>query len=60
MKNFKTFYSVEYTSCGTFGIHTAYFDNKEEAYEFANHDYRDKPVAHTVSNPSAIKNLKDL
>ena len=50
----KTFYSVKYAVMGK-GQSVAWFDDKNKAYEFANHDYRDNPVRHTVSNPDKIK-----
>ena len=60
MKAYKTFYSVEYTSLGMFGTRTAYFDNKKDAYKFANNDYRDKPVAHRFNNPVKIARMEEL
>ena len=46
----KTYYSVDYTVQGI-GTSVAWFDSKKNAVEFHNAgDYRDKPVAHRVSN----------
>ena len=57
----KVFYSVGYTelalckkSC------TMWFDNLEEAKEFAKADYRDKPVKHVFSSEATIKMAEQL
>lgn len=55
----KTFWSVNYNGFGFDRIKTAWFDNKDEAVEFASKDYRDNPVRHTVSNPKTIKDYTE-
>ena len=50
----KTFYSVKYAIWGADHTSTAWFDNKTDADRFANHDYRDNPIAHTYSRPESI------
>ena len=37
-----------------------WFDNLEEAKEFAKADYRDKPVKHVYSSESTIKMVEQL
>lgn len=59
MKNTKTFWSVNYNGFGFDRVRTAWFANKEDAVKFANHDYRDKPVRHTVINPETIKDYNE-
>ena len=54
MKNTKTFWTVDYTGIGYNGTYTAYFDNKAEAEKFAERDYADNIVRHTVSNTKTI------
>lgn len=57
----KTFWSVKYYNGGRGnGCSEAWFDDKEKAYEFANHDYRNNPVRHTVSNLDKIKEYEEL
>jgi hypothetical protein len=56
----KTYYSVKYSVWGSDRKHTAWFDNKEEAEEFASHDYRDNPVAHRVSRLEKIREYDQL
>ena len=56
----KTFWSVKYAIWGADRTSTAWFDNKEEADEFAKKDYRDLPVRHTVRKPESISIYEDL
>jgi hypothetical protein len=56
----KTYYSVDYSVWGSNIKHTAWFDNKEEAYKFAAGDYRDNPVTHRVSRPEKIAQYDEL
>lgn len=56
----KTFYSVNYAIWGRSGISTKWFDNRDQAYAFADHDYRDKPVAHTYRNAASIANIEGI
>lgn len=51
----KTYYSVVFGVWGADKPGEAWFDNKKEAEEFADHDYRDNPVAHHVSKAETIK-----
>lgn len=53
-KNYKTFYSVTYSGFGFFCTRTAWFDNKNDAYEFAKQDYADNPIRHTYRDPEKI------
>ena len=41
-------------------IEMLWFDNLEEAKEFAKADYRDNPVKHTYSSEATIKMVEDL
>ena len=52
--NMKTFYSVNYREWGADQTYTKWFDNKEEAINFARRDYADYPVAHRYSNFKSI------
>ena len=56
----KTFWSVKYTGIGYNGTSTKWFDNLEDAIEFANEDYRDNPVNHTYSNSAKIKEIERI
>jgi len=56
----KTYYSVVYRNWGADRASEAWFDNKEKAYNFANHDYRDAPIMHRVSRPEKIKECEEL
>lgn len=56
----QTYYSVEYSVWGADKTKTAWFDNKEEAEEFAAHDYRDAPVAHKASKLDKIAKYGEL
>lgn len=56
----KTFWSVTYAMWGADGTMEAWFDNKVEAVEFADADYRDEPVRHTVSKPETIRHYDEL
>ena len=56
----KTFWSVKYAVWGADGTMEAWFDDKAEAVEFANADYRDKPVRHTVSKQGTIRHYDAL
>ncbi len=51
----KTFWSVAYSVLGdSYGPRTAWFDDKEKAIEFSQHDYRDDPIPHRFSNKGKI------
>ena len=54
----KTFYSVKFTAWGADRTSVAWFNDREEAYKFADHDYRDNPVAHCVRNAETIRDLE--
>ena len=56
----KVFYSVEYMISGSDKKHRMWFDNLQEAKEFAKADYRDKPVKHVYSSESTIQMAEDL
>ena len=56
----KVFYSVDYMIPGSDKKHRMWFDNLEEAKEFAKADYRDKPVKHVYSNEATIKMAEQL
>ena len=51
----KVFYSVDYILLGSYKTHRMWFNNLEEAKEFAKADYRDKPVKHVYRNETLIK-----
>ena len=55
----KTYYSVVYRKWGADKSTTAWFDDKKAAEEFSDHDYRDNPVAHHVSNSETIKDYDE-
>ena len=56
----KTYYSVVYRNWGADRPGKAWFDNKKEAEEFAQHDYRDNVRAHHVSKAETIKAYNEL
>jgi len=56
----KIYYSVVYRNWGADRASEAWFDDKEKAYDFANHDYRDNPVMHRVSRPKKITEYNEL
>lgn len=56
----QTYYSVEYSVWGSDRTKTAWFDNREEAEEFAAHDYRDNPVSHRTSKLDKIAEYDKL
>lgn len=56
----KVFYSVDYSILGSDKLHRMWFDNLEEAKEFAKADYRDNPVKHVYSSKATIKMVEDL
>ena len=56
----KTYYSVVYRNWGSDGSGEAWFDNKKEAEEFADHDYRDNVIAHHVSRAETIKEYDEF
>ena len=56
----KTFYSVDYIALGMMRASTRWFDNLEEAKEFAKEDFRDNPVRHTYKNEKKIKEIERL
>ena len=49
-----TFWAVKYAVWGSNVDHYAWFADKEQAEEFAAHDYRDKPVRHTYTRSDSI------
>lgn len=51
----KTFYSVTYAVWESDFCREAWFDNKSAAEDFAAHDFRDAPVAHTYSKADSIR-----
>ena len=56
----KVFYSVDYILLGSYKTHRMWFNNLEEAKEFAKADYRDKPVKHVYRNETLIKMAEQL
>ncbi|SPF51148.1 hypothetical protein SBF1_50032 [Candidatus Desulfosporosinus infrequens] len=56
----QTYYSVGYYSGRSNSTSTAFFDTKEAAEKFADHDYRDNVVAHHVSKPETIAKYDEL
>ena len=56
----KVFYSVEYMIWGSDKTHRMWFDNLEEAKEFAKADYRDNPVRHIYRNEKLIEMIEQL
>jgi len=56
----KTYYSVNYSSWGKNGTDTAWFDDKTKANKFAEHDYRDNPIAHKCSSQKKIADYDEL
>lgn len=56
----KTYYSVVYRNWGADRPGEAWFDNKKEAEEFADHDYRDNVIAHHVSKAETIKEYDEF
>ena len=55
----KTFYSVTYAVWGSSFAHEAWFDSKAAADDFAAHDFRDDPVAHTYRKADSIRAAED-
>lgn len=55
----KTFYSVTYAVWGSDFLRAAWFDSKGAADDFAAHDYRDDPVAHTYRKADSIRAAED-
>lgn len=55
----KTFYSVTYAVWGSDFRRAAWFDNKAAADDFAAHDFRDAPVAHTYRKADSIRAAED-
>ena len=55
----KTFYSVTYSVWGSSFSREAWFDSKAAADDFAAHDFRDDPVAHTYSKADSIRAAED-
>ena len=55
----KTFYSVTYAVWGSDFRREAWFDNKAAADDFAAHDFRDAPVAHTYRKANSIRAAED-
>lgn len=55
----KTFYSVTFAVWGSDFCHTAWFDSKAAADDFAAHDFRDDPVAHTYRKADSIRAAED-
>ena len=56
----KTYYSVVYRNWGAYKPAVAWFDNKKEAEDFANRDYRDNVIAHHVSKAETIKEYDEF
>lgn len=56
----KVFYSVDYMILGSDKTHRMWFDNLEEAKEFAKADYRDNPVKHVYISKATIEMVEDL
>lgn len=56
----KVFYSVDYMIMGSDKMHRMWFDNLEEAREFAKADYRDNPVKHLYTSKAIIKMVEYL
>ena len=57
----KVFYSVRYIELGLCKRNCImWFDNIEEAKEFAKADYRDEPVKHVYRNESTIQMVEQL
>ena len=57
----KVFYSVEYAELELRKKNcTMWFDNLEEAKEFAKSDYRGEPVKHVYSSEATIKMAEQL
>lgn len=54
----KTFYSVTYAVWGSSFCREAWFDNKA-ADDFAAHDFRDAPVAHTYRKADSIRTAEE-
>lgn len=59
MENRKTLYSVDYKTWGSDITRTRWFDNKDDAAEFANQDYHDNPVAHNFKLDRANEIMRD-
>lgn len=55
----KTFYSVTYAVWGSSFCRESWFGSKAAADDFAAHDYRDDPVAHTYSKTDSIRAADD-
>lgn len=51
----KTFYSVTFAVWGSDFCRAAWFDSKAAADDFAAHDFRDSPVAHTYRKADSIR-----
>lgn len=56
----KTYYSVNYRKIGADNISTKWFDNLEEAKEFASRDYSDNVVVHNVKSEEKIAEIEAL
>lgn len=56
----KTFYSVKFAVWGSSFCSTKWFDDRAEAYAFADQDYHDKPVAHTYRNATSIAQIEQI
>lgn len=56
----KTFYSVNYATWGANGTSTKYFDNLEEAREFAKRDYTDEVVVRNYKNAEKIAEIERI
>lgn len=54
----KTFYSVNYRKWGSDCESIKWFDNLEEAKEFASRDYTDKVVVHNIRDESKIAEIE--
>lgn len=54
----KTFYTVDYNTWGRNVKQTATFDNLADAKNFAQRDYTDNVVTHTVSKAETIEHFE--
>ena len=56
----KKFYTVTYTTIGSNFKSTKWFDNLDEAKEFASHDYRDGVVTRVARTQKTIDKYNKL
>lgn len=60
MKQYVTFWSVDYRKLGDFAVRREWFADFKAAKAFAAHPYTDKPVKHTFSNPDKIAIVRSM